>query len=85
MSTGKLERAWRLLKNRRTNGLLIIRNDSIIFERYSNGYDKSRPHYTASLAKSIVGGMALLVALNERRIMLDDPAYKYIPHWRYDL
>lgn len=84
MSTGELERAWRLLKNRRTNGLLIIRNDSIVFERYSKGYDKSRKQYTASLTKSIVGGMALLVALNERKILLDDPAYKYIPPWRYD-
>ena len=39
---------------------------------------------TASLAKAIVGGTSLMVALQDRRLHADDPASKYIPAWRSD-
>lgn len=82
MSAEKLEKARLLLEKRRTEALLVIRNDKIILEWYAKGMDKSKKHYTASLAKSIVGGMALLVALNDGNIGIDDFAYKYIPQWK---
>jgi CubicO group peptidase (beta-lactamase class C family) len=84
MSLKKLENLWRMLEKRKTRSLLIVRNDLIIFERYSKDYHREKKHYTASLAKSLVGGMSLLVALNDGRIEIDDPASKFIPEWKSD-
>jgi CubicO group peptidase (beta-lactamase class C family) len=43
-----------------------------------------KTHGTASLAKAIVGGLSLSVAMSDGRIGLDDPAAKFIPQWRGD-
>jgi CubicO group peptidase (beta-lactamase class C family) len=83
-SSQKLESLWKTLETQNTDALLVIRNDHIIFERYSKGYHKKKKHYTASLAKSLVGGMSLLVALTDGRIGIDDYACKYIPEWKKD-
>lgn len=82
LSVNGLESTWNILEKRNTRALLVIRNDFIVFERYANGYNKDRRHYTASLAKSLVGGMSLLVALNDGLIKIDEFASKYIPSWR---
>jgi CubicO group peptidase (beta-lactamase class C family) len=84
LSVNGLESAWDVLEERNTRAFLVIRNDFIVFERYANGYNKNRRHYSASLAKSLVGGMSLLAALNDGLIKIDDPASKYIPSWRND-
>ncbi|HXG12133.1 MAG TPA: serine hydrolase, partial [Gemmataceae bacterium] len=84
MSAERLNALWKDLEARRTTGLLIIRNDRIVFEKYAAGWDASRPHYTASMAKALVGGLALALALGDGRIALDDPAAKYIPQWKDD-
>jgi len=65
-----------------TKSLLVIRNDKIILEWYEKGRHPGSKHYTASLAKSLVGGTSLLLALNDGRMQADDPAWKYIPEWR---
>ena len=70
------------LANHRTTSLLIIRNDKIILEWYADGWDVSRKHYTASLAKALVGGLSLSLALNDGKVQVDDPASKYIPAWK---
>jgi len=67
-----------------TWSLLIARHGRIVTEWYAEGAGPEETHYTASLAKSIAGGMALLVALDEDRISLDDPVSEYIPSWRDD-
>jgi CubicO group peptidase (beta-lactamase class C family) len=84
MSSSKLDALWKDLEARRTTGLLIIRNDRIVYEKYAAGWDATRPHYTASLAKSLVGGLSLLIAMDDGRIAPDDLASKYIPQWRTD-
>lgn len=43
-----------------------------------------KPHGTASMAKALVGGMSLLVAMSDGLIAPDDPACKYIAEWRSD-
>lgn len=68
----------------KTSSLLIIRNDKIIVEWYAPGWDAGRKHYTASLAKSLVGGMSLALALNDGRMKADDPAFRFIPEWKID-
>jgi CubicO group peptidase (beta-lactamase class C family) len=54
-----------------------------VFEKYAEGWDASKRHGTASLAKAI-GGVALAVAISDRLITLDDTAAEYIPAWRND-
>jgi len=73
-----------VLKQRGTKTLLIVRNDQIVYEWYASGYSRATKHYTASLAKALVGGMSLLVALDDGRISVDDPAEKYVRQWRGD-
>jgi CubicO group peptidase (beta-lactamase class C family) len=84
LSGSRLESFWTDLRVRRTTALLVFRNDRIIFERYAEDYSRTRPHYTASMAKALVGGVSLAVALSDARISLDDAACKYVPQWRED-
>lgn len=84
MSSGRLEALWHELDRQETTGFLVIRNDRIVYERYSNDWNAQKPHGTASLAKALVGGMSLAVALTDGRIGLDDQAAKYIPQWKND-
>jgi len=84
MIAARLESAWTGLSSRRTTALLVIRNDRIVFERYAPGYNRTRPHGTASLAKALVGGVGLMVAISDGRIAPDDPASKYVPPWSKD-
>ena len=82
-STG-LESAWAVLKGRQTTALLVVRHDRIVFERYAPGYGRTKPHYTASMAKALVGGFGLMLAMGDGRIRPDDPASQYVPPWRDD-
>ena len=66
------------LSRNRTTGLLILKNDTIVTERYQ--YDRRPEHRMASysMAKTIVA-MLVGVALSEGRIRsLDDRAEKYV-------
>jgi CubicO group peptidase (beta-lactamase class C family) len=68
----------------KTKNLLVIRNDKIVFEWYADGRTAKDKHSTASMAKAIVGGLSLAVAMNDGLISLDDPAWKYVPQWKND-
>ncbi len=72
------------LAARKTSAFLVVRNDRIVFEWYAEGSGPGRKHYTASMAKAIVGGVSLGVALSDGRLNLDDPATKYVPQWKSD-
>lgn len=87
-SLGKLQEN---LIRRGTRAFLVIRHDRIVLEWYAPeelpswydaGYGPKRRHFTASLAKVLVGAMSLLIALDDDRLALDDPAWKYIPAWK---
>ena len=56
----------------------------IVFERYASGYHGTKPHYTASMAKALVGGVGLMLAMHDGRITPDDRAGKYVPQWAND-
>ena len=72
------------LAARGTKALLVIRRDKIALEWYAEGWDAEKPHYTASLAKALVGGMSLAIAMNDGLIGPDDKAAEYIPAWQSD-
>ena len=67
-----------------TKALLVVRHGTIVYEWYASGEDRNRKQGTASLAKALVGGDSLMLALDEARIKADDLASKYIPAWRDD-
>src|SRR6185503_4347761 len=84
LDPAKLE-AWRSgLAAHRTTGLIVIRRGRIALEWYAPEWDANRPHGTASMAKTLVNGMSLALAMNDGRISPDDPASKYIPDWASD-
>jgi len=83
-SADKFERLTKSLAAKNTKALLVIRNDRIICEWYAKDHGPDKKHYTASLAKALVGGMSLLVALNDGRIAADDPVCKHVPQWKDD-
>lgn len=67
-----------------TKSLLVIRNDRIIREWYAEGHSASARHYSASMAKALVGGMSLAVALTDGRLSLDDRVARFVPQWKND-
>ena len=70
------------LAARRTSALLIVRRGKIVYEWYAPGNGPANRQRTASLAKALVGGLSLLVAMNDGSIGPGDLAAKYIPDWR---
>jgi CubicO group peptidase (beta-lactamase class C family) len=84
LSSAKLEALRQNMADRKTHAFLAIRNDQIVLEWYAPGYSASKPHGTASMAKAIVGGLSLAVAITDGRITLDDPASKFVPQWKDD-
>lgn len=73
------------LAARRTKALFIVHDDHVVYEWYSADHSAARPHGTASMAKAIVGGLALGIALTDGRITLDTVlAEKLVPQWRTD-
>ncbi len=72
------------LAARGTEAFLVVKNERLIHEWYAPLHGYWRLEGTASLAKSLVGGMALLVALSDGLVDLDDPAWRYIPGWADD-
>src|SRR5437899_11086637 len=84
MSREKLDAHRAALAARKTTAFLVVRNDKIVYEWYADGHGPAKSHGTASLAKAVVGGLSLAVALTDGRIALDDKAVVYIPEWKKD-
>lgn len=72
------------LAARKTRALLVVRHDRIVYEWYADGQSSKERQGTASLAKAVVGGLSLAVALSDQLIALDDPVARYVPQWRGD-
>ncbi len=84
MRASDLGRVWTDLEARRTSAFLVIRNDTIVFERYGADQSRTTKHFTASMAKAVVGGISFAVAITDGLMELDDRAAKYIPQWQAD-
>lgn len=66
-------------KNQRTVAYLIIKNDSILYEKYYDGFDKDTKSNSFSVVKSMVTAM-LGIALKEGTIKsLDQKVIEFIP------
>src|SRR5438045_1879658 len=74
MSRDKLDTIRARLEDKKTKAFLVIRNDRIVYEWYAPDHGPTKLHGTASLAKAIVGGLSLAVAMTDGTISLDDRA-----------
>ena len=74
------------LEHNSTVAFLVIQHDTLLFERYYNGYHRASICTSFSTVKSFVSAM-IGIALHEKLIHgLDDPITKYLPelsaqHW----
>lgn len=76
---GKLKPFATYLTDRRIRAFLVIRNDSILYERYLGGYKPSSRWSSFSVAKSVASAV-LGLALEKGIVQsLDDPVTKYLP------
>lgn len=76
---GKVSVSEYLEKETHTTAFLVIRNDSILYERYYRGYDKADKSTFFSVSKSITS-LLVGIAVDEGLIeSIDDPVTKYIP------
>ena len=68
-----------LLKNTSTRAFLIIRNDSILFEKYYRGYKNEDISTVFSISKSVTS-LLVGIAIDDGYISsANDPVTKYIP------
>ncbi len=62
----------------RTDGLVIIKNGYLVFEKYAGGFTKDTVHITWSDSKGFTNAL-YGIAIKEGRLKLEDPAWKYYP------
>jgi CubicO group peptidase (beta-lactamase class C family) len=84
MSGERLRAMRESLAGRGTKALLVVRNDRIVYEWYAADHSAGKKHYTASMAKALVGGLGTALAMRYGGVKLDDPVAKYVPAWRDD-
>jgi len=84
MASPKLKALAESLAARGTKAFLVIRDDKIVYEWYAEGHSRSEKHYTASMAKALVGGVSLAIAIDDGLIALDDATAKSVPQWKDD-
>lgn len=68
-----------VLENTNTDALLILKNGSIVWERYLNRADKSTHFNSYSMAKSFNSIMVGLAIADGRVASVTDPVVKYLP------
>lgn len=84
MSGPKLAALKDELAARRTTGFLVLRNDKIVYEWYAPGHSATQPHYTASAAKGLVGGVAFAAVMSDGRVRPEDRVARFVPRWKDD-
>ena len=62
------------LAAKETHAFLVVRNNKIVYEWYARGHGSWRLESAASLSKSLVGGLALMVAVQEVRGLAARPS-----------
>lgn len=72
------------LMQENTEALLVTESGHTRLERYAPDWGPTRPHYTASLAKTLVGAMCLVIAWGDNRLSPDDPAARHVREWAGD-
>lgn len=72
------------LKAKKTASFLVIRNDSILYENYFDGYQRDKPYVVFSLTKSFVSAL-IGIAIDKGHIQsIDQPLADFIPEFAQD-
>jgi len=66
------------LKKTYTDALVVVRSDSVVYEKYFNGMHPNQPHQMMSVTKSF-GGLLGLMAVADGKLKEDDPVAQYVP------
>lgn len=75
----------RLLTKLKTVAVVVIKNDSLLYEKYSGGYSDSSWSNSFSMAKSITS-LLTGIAIREGKIRsVDEPVGAYLPEFREGL
>jgi CubicO group peptidase (beta-lactamase class C family) len=61
-----------------TTGLLVLKGDTVLAERYQYGRTAQHRFASASVAKTVLG-MLVGIAVHEKKISLEDKAQQYVP------
>ena len=84
MDTDKLSELDRQIKSNYKNisGIVIVKNGSIVYETYYNGYKDSDVHHVASVTKSVVSAL-VGIAIDEGHIKsVDQRVLEYFPEYQ---
>ena len=68
----------------RTHTALIVKDNQIIYEKYSKGHDQYRPQKLLSISKSITN-LLIGIAVKENKISLQDNLCKYFKDFEFRL
>ncbi|CAA6824194.1 MAG: Beta-lactamase [uncultured Aureispira sp.] len=69
------------LEKSKTTALIVIRNDSVLYERYLNGGAKDKPKVVFSVTKAIVATLTAIAA-EEGSLSLDQKVADFIPEFK---
>jgi CubicO group peptidase (beta-lactamase class C family) len=79
VQVGKSPKLLDILENSGTTAFLVVKNDTLLYEKYLNGYQRNSTNTSFSVAKSITS-LLTGVAIDEQLIdTINDPVVKYIP------
>jgi CubicO group peptidase (beta-lactamase class C family) len=84
LSREKLDALKDELARRKTHAFLVVRNDKVVYEWYAAGHGPDKKHGAASLSKATVAGLALALAVGDRKLKLDTPVAELVPAWKDD-
>lgn len=68
-------------KGIRTDGMVVIKDGYLVYEKYARGFSKDTPHLSWSVSKSFVNAL-YGIAIKQKRCALDESASKYNPALR---
>ncbi|MDX2279454.1 MAG: serine hydrolase [Saprospiraceae bacterium] len=80
--SGKQITLTEYLTQTETKAFLIIQNDTLVYERYFDGYSKSSIHCTFSVSKSITSMIAGAALGTYPNVQINDPITTFIPELR---
>lgn len=72
-----------LVQHSHTTALLVLRNDSLLYEQYANGGQRDQARIVFSVTKGLVATLAA-IAVEEGKLRLDQPVSDFIPAFAKD-
>lgn len=78
--TGKTYDISQFIDDTSTEGLLVIHNDTIVYEQYHLGLEEDERHISWSMSKSFISTL-IGIMVDKQKLSLDDLVTDYIPEF----